>query len=101
MSQARWCKITVVGPDEAELACGVLEGPGDPDMGVVDDVARLALVARRLGGTLVLSQVAPQLQAVLQLAGLCVEVEGESERGKQALRIEEREEERHGRDLAP
>jgi hypothetical protein len=101
MSQDQWCRITVVGPDEAELASGVLEGPGKPDLGVVDDVARLALAARRLGGTVVLAQVAPELRELLELAGLVVEMEGEPEGRKQPLRIEQREEHRHVRDLAP
>jgi hypothetical protein len=43
-----WCRITVVNPDGAELACWVLEGPGAPDLGTVDDVASRALLARRL-----------------------------------------------------
>jgi hypothetical protein len=90
----------VVGPDEAELAAGVLEGPGAPDLGTVDDVARLALVAKRLGGTLVLVEVGPALQVLLELAGLPVQVQGKSEGGKQSLGIQQRQEECHPGDLS-
>jgi hypothetical protein len=95
-----WCRVTVVGPDEAELAAGVLEGPGAPDLGAVDDVARLALVAKRLGGALVLTEVAPALQVLLELAGLPVQVQGKTEGRKEPLGVEQRQEERHPGDLS-
>jgi hypothetical protein len=94
-----WCRVTVVGSDRAELASGVLEGTGRPDIGTVDDVARLALLAKRLGGALVLAEVTPALEALLALTGLRVQVEGEPECGKQPLRVDEIEEERHVGDL--
>jgi hypothetical protein len=100
MPLEHWCRATVVGPDEAELASGVLEGPGAPDLGAVDDLARLALVAKRLGGTLVLADVAPALQMLLELVGLPVQVQGKSEGGKEALGIEQRQEEGHPGDLS-
>ncbi len=48
-----WCRVTMVDPEGIALAAGVLEGPAAPDIGAVDDVARLALLAKRLGGGLV------------------------------------------------
>jgi hypothetical protein len=100
MPQEPWCRLTVVGPDKAELASGVLEGPGAPDLGAVDDVARLALVAKRLGGALVLADVVPALQVLLELAGLPVQVQGKSEGGKEPFGIEQRQEECHPDDLS-
>ena len=88
-----WCRVTVVGPDRAQLACGVLEGSGTPDLGAVDDVARLALLAGCLGGGIVLTEVSPVLRALLELAGLCVEMEGQAERGEEPLRVQEVQEE--------
>lgn len=66
-----WCRVTVVGPDGAELARCVLMGPGAPDLGAVNDVARLALLAIRLKGGIVLAEVSPGLRALLELTGLC------------------------------
>ena len=94
-----WCRVRVVDPDGAELARYVLEGPGAPDLGAVDDVARLALLAGRLGGDIVLANVSPVLLGLLELAGLRVEVEGQTELGEEPLGIQERQEERHPGDL--
>ncbi|MDQ0986558.1 STAS domain-containing protein [Streptomyces sp. V2I9] len=41
-----------------------------PDLGLVEGVARLALVARRSGRTLRLRRVPPELRALLDLVGL-------------------------------
>jgi hypothetical protein len=75
-SVEQWCRVRLLDPDGAELAGCVLEGLGTPDLGVVADVARLALLGRRLGGGIVLANVSPALRALLELAGLSVEVEG-------------------------
>jgi hypothetical protein len=95
----RWCRVLVVGADHTALASHQLGGPGDPDLGAVDDVARLALVARRLGGGIILTDVAPALRSLLELAGLRVEMEGEAEGGEEPLGIEEGQEELHPGDL--
>jgi hypothetical protein len=95
----RWCQVTIVGPDGAELDRFVLDGPGAPDMATVDTVASLALWAGRLGGGIVLTEVSPALGTLLRLAGLDVEVKGQPEGGKEALGIEEGQEEGHSRDL--
>jgi hypothetical protein len=95
----QWCRVTVVGRDGAVLARGVLGGPGAPDLSGVDRVARLSLLAGRLGGGIVLAEVAPELRALLELCGLRVEVEGQAERGEQALGVEEGQEEAHPGDL--
>lgn len=71
-----WCRVTVLGAGGDVLVTCVLEGPGDPDLGAVNDVASLALLARRCGGDIVLADVSPATEALLELAGLRVEVEG-------------------------
>jgi hypothetical protein len=97
-----WCRVTVVGVDGAELARCVLEGPGAPDLSAVDDVARLALAAGRLGGAVVLTELSPELRALFELAGLRlgvaglrVEVEGQTEFGEEPVGVQEGQEERH------
>jgi len=97
----RWCRVTGVGPDGAELACLVLDGPGPPDLAAVDSVARLMLVAGRLGGRIILDEVAPAMGAILELAGLGVEVEGQAELGEQPLGVQDGEEPTHRGHLAP
>jgi hypothetical protein len=97
MATERWCRVTMVGADGDPIADGVLEGQSVPDLGTVEDLARLALVAKRLGAHLELAEVAPELVDLLELAGLtrlavlggpdepvglCVEVEREPEGGE-------------------
>jgi hypothetical protein len=95
-----WCRVQIVGAEHTTLASRQLGGPGFPDIGAVDDVARLALLARRLGGRIVLSDVSPELRSLLELAGLRVEVEREAERREEPLGVEEGQEELHPGDLA-
>jgi hypothetical protein len=95
-----WCRVQIVGADHTMLAYHQLGGPGLPDLGAVDDVAHLALQARRLGGRIVLSDVSPALRSLLDLAGLGVEVEGEAEGREEPLGVEEGQEELHPGDLA-
>jgi hypothetical protein len=71
-----WCRVTIVDAEGATLAQGMLEGPADPDLRAVDDLARLMLQAKRLGGGIQLAEVSPELCALLELAGLRVEMEG-------------------------
>jgi hypothetical protein len=99
MASDLWCQVNVVGPDRVTLAAHRLEGPGAPDLGAVDEVARLALLASRLGGYIVLSEVVPALSALLELSGLSVEMERQSEGREKALWIEKVQEELHSRDL--
>ena len=116
-----WCRATIVGPGDRQLAAFALKGPGDPDIGAVDDVARFVLLAKRLGGRLVLTDLSTKLRLLLDLAGLLaeaaglcvepaglcveevlsVEVERQTELGEEPLGIQEGEEERRGADLAP
>ncbi len=94
-----WCRVTVVGPDGTEVARGDLGGEGNPDLGTVGQVARLALLAGRLEGHITLGAVSPSLRGLLGLAGLHIEVEGQAELGKETLGIQQGEEEAHVGDL--
>ena len=100
MVVTRWCRVLVVGADHTSLASHQLSGPGLPDLGTVDQVARLALRARRVGGRIILSDVSPALDALLSLAGLGVEMERETEGGEEALGVEGGQEKLHTGDLS-
>ncbi len=95
----RWCRVTVVDHEGTVVAWRVLEGPGEPDLAVVDDVARLGLLATRLGGRIVIGDVSPRIRELFELAGLRVEVQGQAEFGKEPLGVQERQEEVHPGDL--
>ncbi len=96
-----WCRVTLLGPDGARLASYRLEGVGNPDLRTLDDVSRLALLARRLGGDIVLADLSRELLALLELAGLRVDVEGQPELGKEPVGVDVAQEEAHPGDLAP
>jgi hypothetical protein len=70
-----WCQMALIGPGGAVLATRRLCGVGAPGIEAVDDVARLALAAARLGGRVVMGEVSPEMAELLELAGLGVEVE--------------------------
>jgi hypothetical protein len=89
-----WCRVTIVGSDGTELVWCTLAGPGAPDLAAVDCVANLALLAKRLGGGLVMSDVLSELWALLEMAGLRVEMEGQPELGKEPLRVQKSQKER-------
>src|SRR5579864_1681155 len=95
----RWCRITIVDADGSVMGSSVLEGQGAPDLGTVDVVARLALVAARLGARIALHDVSPAMRELLELAGLCVDVERKAEFGEEPLGVQEGQEEIHPRDL--
>jgi hypothetical protein len=96
-----WCHLRVRDAAGKEVTRLVLEGQGSPHLGTIDELARLALLAQRLGGSVALTDVAPELAELLELTGLCLEVQGQPELGEESLRLEEGEEEVHGSDLAP
>ena len=70
-------------------ATWVLSGPGTPDLGAIDDIARLALGARRRGERLLLHDVSPEMDELVHLSGLPVEVERQPEGREEAFRVEE------------
>jgi hypothetical protein len=95
-----WCRVRMVDADGATLVDREFAGPSAPDLGVVDDLALLALLAKRLGGGIHLADVSPGLRELLELAGLRVEVEGQPEGGEEAFRIQHGQEEHHAGDPA-
>ena len=64
-------------------------GLGPPGLAAVDLLARLQLTARRAGGRIRLRDPDPALLALLDLVGLCFEVEGQTEEREPALGVEE------------
>ena len=102
-----WCRVRIVGPNGWTPAGATLCGPDAPSLDAVDQVARLALTARRLGVRIVLSDVCDELAGLLELAGLtatsgpggrdwsAVEVERQAEGGEEPLVVEEVQEEAH------
>jgi ABC-type transporter Mla MlaB component len=62
---------------------------GTPGLGHIELLARLELAARRGGGRIRLRGPDPALRALLDLAGLRVEVEGQTEQREPARRVQE------------
>jgi hypothetical protein len=77
-----WCRVRFTDRHGSVVGSCLLGGCGDPDLGAVETIARLALVAKRRGGCVVLSEVRADLGRLLDLSGLPVDVEGQPERGK-------------------
>jgi len=95
-----WCRVTVRGPDGAVLGEFTFEGRCDPDLAAVDDLARVALQAARLGGRVTLREVSPAMRALLDLAGFGVKMDGQAEPAEEAPAVVEGEEEAHPDDPA-
>jgi hypothetical protein len=91
----RWCRVTLLWPDGTVRVHHILEGPGTPDIGSVEEVARLAFWSGRDGGSFVLSEVSPELGELLELSGLRVEMSRQAESGEEPLVVEQVEEEAH------
>jgi len=90
-----WCRITLASVDGTVFASWVLEGQGSPDLGTVEDLARLKLLMGRIGGSITLTELSPSLRGLLDLTGIGVEMEGQAERGEEALGVQRSEEEMH------
>jgi hypothetical protein len=85
---ATWCRVALVSRDGATLGAWHLSGAGQPDLSVVEQLARLQLCASRRGGHVALSEVCAELRSLLELAALW-EVCGQPEQGEQPLRGQE------------
>ena len=103
-----WCRVTLTGPDGDRLASWDMGAARPADLSAVDEVARIALLACRLGGRVVLTEVSDGMRELLGLAGvpvdvgdLPVELEGQPELGEEPLGLEEGQEEAHPGDLPP
>jgi len=60
----------VLARGDAEVACWPLPAGQNPDLSVVDQLARLQLAARRVGCSLRLRGASSQLRELIDLAGL-------------------------------
>ena len=67
----------------------MLSGQPAPDLALVEGLARLQLAVRRSGGALQLTEMAPELERVLDLVGLGREMSGKAESGEEPLGLEE------------
>ena len=87
----RWGRIVVIAPGGREVSSWPLEGVGRPGLAVIDELARLQLVAKRAGYGARLRDACTDLAALVDLAGLAgelLEVVGQPERGEER-RVEE------------
>lgn len=80
--------MVLVGATGAEVLTIVLTGPGRPDLGVVDALARWQLWARRRGGSIYLREASEELADLLLLVGLLGEVGREAEGREDGRRVE-------------
>ena len=62
--------IVVLAVGGAELAAWPLAGSAQPDLTVIDTLARLALAARHVGGAIALRNAGPGLLALIDFVGL-------------------------------
>lgn len=83
-----WGRIVFCGPNDAEKTTAWIGGPGAPDLGAVDSLARSQLEARRLGGFIRLYDLCEELEELLDFVGLRREVGGKPEGGED-VRVEE------------
>lgn len=67
---AQWCRIAIADHNGATVATWTVGGAGAPDLGVVDRIARLRLDAKGRGQTLMVSEVCPDLVALIRFVGL-------------------------------
>ncbi len=77
-------EIVVVGPGGIEVTSWALPVIAEPDLALVDELARLQLTARRLGYTLRLCNPCAGVAELLDLAGLRLEAQGEAEGGEES-----------------
>jgi hypothetical protein len=84
----------MAAPRPSTVVCEV--GALAPDAVTIDAMARLQLVARRLGQRVVLRGASSELVELLELFGLshvlCVEAGGQSEEGEERVGVEEERE---------
>ena len=62
--------IVVLAVGGTEVASWPLIGSSRPDLSVIDNLARLALMARRRGGAVTVRGAGPQLQRLIDFVGL-------------------------------
>jgi hypothetical protein len=65
-----WGTIVVLDGNGQPVTSWPLRGCGEPDLAAIDDLSSLALVARRMGGSMEVREVCPPLRALIELTGL-------------------------------
>ena len=83
-----WGRVVILSPLKKELESRLFGGEGAPDLGVVNVLARAALEARRVGGSLHLLDPTKELRELLDFVGLRREVGGKPE-GREDAGVEE------------
>lgn len=96
-----WCQVRVVSAGGTVLARRTLAGAGSPDLRVLEELARLALVTQRSHGFMWVEHLAPELAELIDLAGLGVQVQGQPETREEPLGVQEGQEEAQPDDLVP
>ena len=71
-------RLVLRASDGAEVASWPLDGAASPDLALVDALARLQLIARRLGCSIRLQQASADLLGLLDLIGLAGAVTDET-----------------------
>lgn len=82
-----WGRIVYVGGRVRPIGWAVV-GYGRPDLVTIDGLARMQLTARRLGGVIRVTEMCPDLAALVDLVGLRRELTGEAEEGEDAVGVE-------------
>ena len=62
--------IVVLAVGGTEVASWPLPGSSQPDLSVIDSLARMALTARRRGGAITVRGAGPQLVRLIEFVGL-------------------------------
>jgi hypothetical protein len=71
----QWCRVAIVDDEGSVIVVCALEGHASPDLTAVDVIAHLGLVATRIGGRILVTEVAPAMRELIGLAGLNLEAE--------------------------
>jgi hypothetical protein len=69
-----WGRLRIVADDGSALGTWEIESCCRPDIGSVDKVARLQLLAIKLTGRVVFDEISPELRELVELAGLVVDM---------------------------
>jgi hypothetical protein len=82
-------RILFLGGRAPQVASWTAVAEGPVDLAAVDALARMHLAARRAGGAVRVDAMCEQLRELLELVGLCRELEGKAEEGEEGPGVEE------------
>lgn len=69
-----WCQVALVDAEGAVLARWAMAGESNPNIEAVDLIARWVVIARRASAEVRIENACPEMEELLELAGLPVEV---------------------------